>query len=131
MVEEQSHEIDGYGVSMFHQLHRLSMIRATLLSSETHMDHVHVESHHLESAKNRGHFLHYFDYIVQASLCSGDDALERSGKVLVLRGEAVDDTNGMDQTHQCRNAMLLYDYALKSEEITVKAASVGKRSVFP
>ncbi|KAI1416920.1 hypothetical protein F5Y13DRAFT_185758 [Hypoxylon sp. FL1857] len=113
MVEEQDHEINKYGVSMFHQLHCLSMIRTVLLSSEMHMDHVRVESRDMESAMDRGHFLHCFDYIVQAILCSADDTLERSGKVLVPGGEAVDGINGMGQTHQCRNATLLYDYVLQ------------------
>ncbi|KAI0098117.1 hypothetical protein F4776DRAFT_532174 [Hypoxylon sp. NC0597] len=132
MVEEQSHEINQYGVSMFHQLHCLSMIRSVLLSSEMHMDHVQAESRDTaESAKDHGHFLHCFDYIVQAILCTADDALERSGKVLVPGGEAVDGINGMGQTHQCRNATLLYNYVLQSEQVPVKAASIGKHSVFP
>ncbi|KAI0841261.1 hypothetical protein F5Y06DRAFT_216651 [Hypoxylon sp. FL0890] len=132
MVEEQNHEINQYGVSMFHQLHCLSMIRTVLLSKEMHMNHVHVESRGMEeSAKDRGHFLHCFDYIVQAILCSADDALERSGKVPVPGGEEVDGINGMGQTHQCRNATLLYDYVLQSEQVPVKVASVGDHSVFP
>ncbi|KAI2472784.1 hypothetical protein F4781DRAFT_321073 [Annulohypoxylon bovei var. microspora] len=131
MVEEQDGEINKIGVSMFHQLHCLSMIRTELLSGEMHMDHAHVEGRGMkQSAKDRGHFLHCFDYIVQAILCTADDALERSGKVSVPGGEEVDGINGMGQIHQCRNATLLYDYVMQSEKVPVEADSVGDYSVF-
>ncbi|KAI1370369.1 hypothetical protein F4677DRAFT_465506 [Hypoxylon crocopeplum] len=132
IVEEKDHEIGKYGVSMFHQLHCLSMIRSMVLGGEMHMDHIQDESHGVkESAKDRDHYLHCFDYIVQAILCSADDSLERSGKVLGPGGKEEDVINGMGHTHQCRNATLLYDYVLQSEPIPVKAASVGDDSVFP
>ncbi|KAI0882872.1 uncharacterized protein GGS22DRAFT_190851 [Annulohypoxylon maeteangense] len=131
MVKEQGGEINEIGVSMFHQLHCLSMVRAMLLKGGSHMDHVHVENRDMnQGAKDRGHFLHCFDYIVQAILCTADDALERSGKVPVPGGEEVDGINGVGQTHQCRNATLLYDYVLQSEKIPVEADLVGKYSVF-
>lgn len=66
MVREKNGEINQIGVSMFHQLHCLSMVRAMLLKGDTHMDHNHVESRDMnQGAKDRGHFLHCFDYIVQ------------------------------------------------------------------
>ncbi|KAI1214209.1 uncharacterized protein F4807DRAFT_407083 [Annulohypoxylon truncatum] len=132
MVKEQDGETNQIGVSMFHQLHCLSMIRTMILMGDIHMDHVHVESRDMnQSAKDRGHFLHCFDYIVQAILCTADDTLERSGKVLVPGGEEVDGINGVGQMHQCRNATLLYDYVLQSEKVPVKADLVGDYLVFP
>ncbi|KAI1440842.1 hypothetical protein F5Y02DRAFT_431711 [Annulohypoxylon stygium] len=132
MVREKNGEINQIGVSMFHQLHCLSMVRAMLLKGDTHMDHNHVESRDMnQGAKDRGHFLHCFDYIVQAILCTADDALERSGKVSVPGGGQVGGINGVGQTHSCRNSTALYDYVLRSEKTPVEADLVGDYSVFP
>ncbi|KAI1456423.1 hypothetical protein F4805DRAFT_458847 [Annulohypoxylon moriforme] len=131
MVKEKDGEINQIGVSMFHQLHCLSMIRAMLLKGNAHMDHVHVEDRDMnQSAKDRGHFLHCFDYIVQAIICTADDTLERSGKVQVPGGEEVDGINGSGGRHSCRNSTLLYDYVLQSEQDPIEAGLVGDYSVF-
>ncbi|KAI1081557.1 hypothetical protein F5B20DRAFT_579419 [Whalleya microplaca] len=134
IVEEKNREIAKYGVSMFHQLHCLSMIRSMLLGGEMHMGHIRDESHGVkesESAEDRDHWLHCFDYLIQGILCSADDSLEKSIKVLGPGSKEEDVINGMGHEHQCRNATLLYDYVLQSEPVPVKAAAVGDDSVFP
>ncbi|KIM96897.1 hypothetical protein OIDMADRAFT_131237 [Oidiodendron maius Zn] len=129
MVDLQDHKNHSIGVSMFHQLHCLSMIRAVIVTGE--MRRHPVESRNMKEMQDHEHFMHCFDYIVQAILCSADDALERSINILDAGGEEEDGINGMGQTHQCRNATLLYDYVLQSEQVPVKVDSLGKYSVFP
>lgn len=53
------------------------------------------------------------------------------GNKVVLSGdEVVVGINGMGQTHQYRNASLLHNYVLNSEQILVKAMSLDAYSVF-
>ncbi|KAI0441305.1 hypothetical protein F4803DRAFT_552192 [Xylaria telfairii] len=135
-VEEPNHEIRDYGVSMFHQLHCLAIVRSVLLhggidATHTHTGHTPREGD--DEAKERKHWLHCFDYIAQAILCAADNTLETEGKVKAPGGEVMDVISGVGSTHLCRNSTSLYDYVLQSEAVPVKAASLrsGRMLVVP
>jgi hypothetical protein len=80
MVEEEDHKVQGYGVSMFHQLHCLTMMqvpqerlteavadqysRTVLLGREKSTAH---EAKDDERKEDPPHFLHCLDYMVQVS----------------------------------------------------------------
>ena len=64
MVDEGDGVTKGYGVTMFHQLHCLGMIRTMLFGGSMNHDH---EVQGAEWSKNPLHFLHCLDYIAQVS----------------------------------------------------------------
>ena len=66
MVEEFDHQIKGYGVSMFHQLHCLAMVRGMLLGKATSSEHE-VDKNWM---KDPLHYLHCLDYMTQVSFVS-------------------------------------------------------------
>ncbi|KAI0197056.1 hypothetical protein EV127DRAFT_415468 [Xylaria flabelliformis] len=129
MVEDQNHETQGYGVSMFHQLHCLVMVRSMLMHGgmdhQMHMHNGHARDEGKKDATEQGHWLHCFDYIAQAILCAADDTLETEGKVAVPGGGTQDGISGAGDTHMCRNATALYNRVLQSEKVPVKASSLG------
>ncbi|KAK5989598.1 hypothetical protein PT974_07852 [Cladobotryum mycophilum] len=129
MVDLQDNRNHSVGVSMFHQLHCLSLIRAVIVSGGMHKHPA--QRRDMNDMEDREHFMHCFDYIVQAILCTADDALESSINILDTDGNEEDGINGMGQVHKCRNATRLYDYVLHSERVPVQVASLGKHSVFP
>lgn len=67
MVDEGDGVTKGYGVTMFHQLHCLGMIRTMLFGGAMNHDH---EVQGAEWSKNPLHFLHCLDYIAQVSAFS-------------------------------------------------------------
>ena len=52
-------------------------------------------------------------------------------KTTNFRGEVVEGIDGMGHIHQCRNASILYQTVLESEEKPISASKIGKNSVFP
>ncbi|CAN9228036.1 unnamed protein product [Alternaria sp. RS040] len=128
MVEEWDYKVQGYGVSMFHQLHCLTMIRTMLLGGEMSTAH---EAKGNEWKADPLHFLHCLDYMAQAILCAADDTLEKPTKTMNWKGNEVEGIDGMGHTHQCRNATMLHERVLGSELSPVKAASIGRDTVFP
>jgi len=59
--------VDKVGVSMFHQLHCLDMIRKEV--GRLHREGGQEESSGAESLFHREHYLHCFDYLAQLSGC--------------------------------------------------------------
>ncbi|KAL7907514.1 hypothetical protein GGI35DRAFT_470712 [Trichoderma velutinum] len=127
MVDLGDHRNHSVGVSMFHQLHCLSIVVVVGGGMHKHPN----DGGRNKTVEDDQHFMHCFDYIVQAILCSADDALENSVNILDAEGEEEDGINGMGQTHKCRNATMLYDYVLQSVKVPIEPASLGKYSVFP
>lgn len=62
MVEEADGATKGYGVSMFHQLHCLTMIRTMLLGQAMSMEH---ETQGEEWKKDPRHWVHCLEYLTQ------------------------------------------------------------------
>lgn len=61
-VEEANGETKGYGVSMFHQLHCLTMMRTMLLGQAMSMEH---ETQGEEWKKDPRHWVHCLEYLTQ------------------------------------------------------------------
>lgn len=101
-------EVRVYGVSMFHQLHCLWMIRVTLQALNATAHGVSSPVHH--DIEDR-HYLHCLDYLRQAILCNADDNIEAPQRD--PHDATHDIVNGQGQ-RQCRNPQRLYDWARMS-----------------
>ncbi|KAK8091118.1 hypothetical protein PG994_000623 [Apiospora phragmitis] len=104
-----------WGVSMWHQLHCLSLFRA-LLSGETH--HHHGSSRRPEDHENfmfqefgSVHWVHCLDYLAEGILCAADETLEPPKTVTMPSGETIDFVDGLGSgsVHKCRPARHLWD----------------------
>ncbi|KAF7899323.1 uncharacterized protein EAF01_008536 [Botrytis porri] len=127
IVDEGEGVTKGYGVTMFHQLHCLGMIRTMLFGGPMNHDH---EVQGAEWSKNPLHFLHCLDYIAQGIICTADDTLEVPKPTTNAMGKVVDGIDGMGHEHQCRNASALREKVLLSESKPVWRAALGRTSVF-
>lgn len=143
-VRDGSDEIQGYGVSMFHQIHCLNMIRNMLLDQP--MSHAHEAS---DWTEDKMHWLHCLDYLAQVStlesmtaitrltialqgvLCAADDTLEKSTFTRDFQGRLVSGIDGMHHVHQCRNSTRLMEVVIGSEMQPVHASTIGSTTVFP
>ncbi|KAK3348899.1 hypothetical protein B0T25DRAFT_481219 [Lasiosphaeria hispida] len=108
------------GVSMFHQLHCLGMIRTALQSVVEEVEDLRAavggiqkgnlkrENDH-QDHHSRIHFLHCFDYLRQSLTCLADDTIEMP--VAGLGGRFAIDGSG---PRQCRSASKLWELALES-----------------
>ncbi|RDW68185.1 hypothetical protein BP6252_09581 [Coleophoma cylindrospora] len=86
---------EGYGISLFHQVHCLVVIRSAFQAGNKDDDHV----------------KHCFEYIRQAIMCTGDTTLE---KVTVDdQGVLQPEIDGWGVVHQCRSYSMLFDIAEK------------------
>ena len=93
---------DRYVVSMFHQLHCLSLIRTTLYElAETDME---IYMHGLSIIR---HLDHCFDYMRQAVQCAGDTTLEHA--YLDSSGHLAVDGWGVEHK-QCRDYDSIYQW---------------------
>jgi Mycotoxin biosynthesis protein UstYa len=83
----------AFGVSMWHQMHCLSHIRAMLINGDDGSDHT-------------GHCFHY---LRQGILCAADTTLESGGVGMKLaNGGSV--ATGDSTVHTCRNWKQVYDW---------------------
>ncbi|CAG8955464.1 hypothetical protein HYFRA_00010330 [Hymenoscyphus fraxineus] len=102
----------SHGISMFHQLHCLQMIRAKVqMLTEVTDGHPHLgRGEHDHILNNSAHWLHCFDYIRQGILCAADSTVETPEKdehgKEIIAGKLV--------AHQCRNARPLYELSAGS-----------------
>ncbi|MCJ1312069.1 hypothetical protein MMC25_005743 [Agyrium rufum] len=114
--KDEAGNIDSKGISMFHQLHCLGMLRTALQAAQKgsssgdmgSQNGIHKHSDHDE----QGHYLHCFDYLRQAILCSADGTFEPSKTN--KKGELF--TDGYVE-HQCRDAAALYKLSRTSFDI--------------
>jgi len=112
----------GYGVSMFHALHCLSMVRDALKgpgrAMSDHMSHSRAESRG-SNAEHEMHTSHCLSYIAQSLLCSADGTLEQPRTLKDDAGNVIrDDVTGEDIVHQCKGA----DFLRESIEATERSA---------
>ncbi|KAL7946384.1 hypothetical protein V8C42DRAFT_352618 [Trichoderma barbatum] len=84
---------EGYGISMFHQIHCLVTIRTAFQT-------MNFDDHHLN---------HCFDYLRQAIMCTGDTTLEKV--VADEKGVLKPDIDGWGTIHECKSWNMLYEFA--------------------
>jgi hypothetical protein len=110
-VQRNETFVESWGISMFHALHCLRMLRDALApTSSEHSEH----SHHSRTT----HLTHCFTYLAQSLLCAADDTIEapvpeynRHGEITGFRVDGI----GV-QHKQCRDPALLYAVASKTEQ---------------
>ncbi|KAJ5165642.1 uncharacterized protein N7500_007472 [Penicillium coprophilum] len=103
----------GWGISMFHSLHCLGLLREIV---KTKSDHSNSDSHHASHA-DAAHAGHCLSYIAQSLLCSADGTLERPKSILDENGDILrDDINGEGVEHRCRDHSLLWKLARRTEQ---------------
>ncbi|KAM3511388.1 hypothetical protein MY11210_004997 [Beauveria gryllotalpidicola] len=84
---------EGYGISMFHQIHCLVALR-TAIRTRTFDDQ---------------HLDHCLDYLRQAIMCTGDTTLEKV--VVDDNGQFKPDIDGWGTVHECRSWHMLFEFA--------------------
>lgn len=110
----------GYGVSMFHALHCLSVIRdATKGSKSGAVAHSHGFKRGIHEGKSEEemHIGHCLSYIAQSLLCSADGTLERPKTYTDDAGNVLrDDVDGEDIQHRCNGAGYLREKIEQTEQ---------------
>lgn len=84
---------EGYGISMFHQIHCLVTIR-TAIRTRTFNDQ---------------HLDHCLDYLRQAIMCTGDTTLEKV--IIDDDGKFKAEIDGWGTVHECRSWHMLFEFA--------------------
>ncbi|KAH6717967.1 hypothetical protein DL95DRAFT_332209 [Leptodontidium sp. 2 PMI_412] len=110
----------GHGVSMFHALHCLSMIRDAIKGSKSGaVAHSHGSKRdiHVGKSEDEMHVGHCLSYVAQSLLCSADGTLERPKTYTDDAGNVLrDDVDGEDVKHQCRSAGYLREKIEQTEQ---------------
>jgi hypothetical protein len=103
----------GWGVSMFHSLHCLGLLREIVKTKSNHNNSHSEHSSHADAA----HAGHCLSYIAQSLLCSADGTLERPKSILDKNGDILrDDINGEGVEHRCRDQSLLWELVRQTEQ---------------
>ncbi|CAL3963528.1 unnamed protein product [Diplocarpon coronariae] len=89
-----------YGISMYHQLHCLIIIRKLYWGAMRGEKNLRIAGGEKEFAEDVLHVSHCFDYIRQGIMCAGDMSLEGAASTDVGKESNVD---GMGWPHQCRS----------------------------
>lgn len=117
----------GHGVSMFHALHCLSMIRDAVKESNSGMvAHSHGSKRGIHSGKSEDemHIGHCLSYAAQSLLCSADGTLERPKTYTDDAGNVLrDDVDGEDIKHQCKSADYLREKIEQTEHRPLDSVS--------
>ncbi|TGO30051.1 hypothetical protein BPAE_0008g00430 [Botrytis paeoniae] len=110
----------GHGVSMFHALHCLSMIRDAVKGSKSGaVAHSHGSKRgmHIETSEEEMHVGHCLSYVAQSLLCSADGTLEHPKTYTDDAGNVLrDDVDGEDIEHQCKSAGYLIEKIEQTEK---------------
>ncbi|KAL2074963.1 hypothetical protein VTL71DRAFT_8743 [Oculimacula yallundae] len=108
----------GHGVSMFHALHCLSMIRNAVKAKSGPVAHSHGSKRGIPARKSEDemHIGHCLSYVAQSLLCSADGTLERPKTRTDDAGNVLrDDVDGEDVKHQCKSADYLREKIEQTE----------------
>ncbi|KAL7943581.1 hypothetical protein V8C42DRAFT_327913 [Trichoderma barbatum] len=119
----------GWGVSMFHSIHCLKMLRTTMQNyfglapgTTGYATHTH-DGRDSATLKvdERTHVEHCLGYIGRALLCNGDDTLEPPFTKYDAEGNIIlSAVNGQGHQHSCRDSRLAWQTVFASEENPVE-----------
>ncbi|GKZ37157.1 hypothetical protein AbraIFM66950_008580 [Aspergillus brasiliensis] len=101
--EKKEEKVFSWGISMFHQLHCLIVLRAIVFPETTENK---VNS---TSQAHSGDMMHD-----KGILCAADDTIERPRKTKVRHGKTIFDVDGVGAVHQCRDARVLWQTSVES-----------------
>ncbi|CAK96506.1 hypothetical protein AlacWU_09767 [Aspergillus niger] len=103
-VRTDNNTITDYGISMFHQLHCLTVLRGLIFpESSQHHGASTSPSHSGDDHEDAVHWAHCFDYIAQAIICAADDTIEPPHPAINKDGNRILVIDGIGHTHQCRD----------------------------
>ncbi|OJJ66208.1 hypothetical protein ASPBRDRAFT_59883 [Aspergillus brasiliensis CBS 101740] len=133
-VRTDNHTITDYGISMFHQLHCLTVLRG-LIFPETSQHHgaSTSPSHSGNRHEDAVHWAHCFDYIAQVSqgsdyrkaiICAADDTIEPPHSAINEDGNRILVIDGIGHIHQCRDPEPLWRTVRDSEINAVELSHV-------
>ncbi|KAK4222472.1 hypothetical protein QBC38DRAFT_427227 [Podospora fimiseda] len=113
--EPDGREVAPYGISMYHQLHCVEMLRS-YITGVPHGNHQHHgrHEHHDEKPQvmdklDEPHMIHCLDYLAQAIVCAADDTIEPFRLKKVGNNTFVSIVDGSDTLHHCRNSKAIFD----------------------
>ncbi|PYH68011.1 uncharacterized protein BO88DRAFT_464914 [Aspergillus vadensis CBS 113365] len=103
-VRTDNNTITDYGISMFHQLHCLTVLRG-LIFPETSQHHgvSTSPSHSGDEHEDAVHWAHCFDYIAQSIICAADGTIEPPHPAINKDGDRILVIDGIGHAHQCRD----------------------------
>ncbi|KAK4182494.1 hypothetical protein QBC35DRAFT_395880 [Podospora australis] len=104
-LREPSGRVGFYGVSMYHQLHCIDMLRIHITGQGSH-DHSHEASNARREGQGipqGGHLIHCLDYLSQAVMCAADDTIEPA-RVKIEDGKNIASIDGAEAMHYCRDS---------------------------
>ncbi|KAJ9252205.1 hypothetical protein DTO271D3_2161 [Paecilomyces variotii] len=113
-----SNEAEPWGITMFHSLHCLSMLRSAIQEQQgENSSNAHVHNHNHNHTRRDGvedvnHTVHCLSYLAQALTCCGDGTLEKA--IHLDEPDRRFAINGQGVWHQCRDTSLLWDITMKS-----------------
>ncbi|CAF9919343.1 MAG: hypothetical protein ALECFALPRED_001130 [Alectoria fallacina] len=114
----------GWGISMFHALHCLEMIRDGLADKSSLRTHgmLGKSAGNAEPDHHKGdHVRHCFAYIAQVITCTGDGTIEPPWEETDPSGHIINyGVDGEGYQHECRDTRRLWEASLQSEEHAVK-----------
>lgn len=150
LLRDVDGKTDSYGVSMYHQLHCLGMIREHLARSNVGSgDH----DHHLRNLESQDdHLLHCVDYlsqvrlcipslnsikwlhswfhrswlVLQAVVCAADDTIEPARIKVMPSGEKMAIIDGLENQHYCSDSQLVHKLVEKSHSKPFKVQGLVK-----
>ncbi|PYH81927.1 hypothetical protein BO82DRAFT_334788 [Aspergillus uvarum CBS 121591] len=131
-VRTSNNTVTDYGISMFHQLHCLTVLRGLIFPETTHHHGrpTTSPSHSGDAHEDAVHWEHCFDYIAQVScfgkaiICAADDTIEPPRSAVDEDGKRVLIIDGLGHPHQCRDSELLWRAVQDSEVHPVELARV-------
>lgn len=103
-VPDKDPKFEHYGVSVFHQVHCLAMLRHALHSLQEG-----IESHRTVPA----HLDHCLDYIRESLMCSGDTTLEWPSELHQEGDRITGSVDGTGVPHTCRDWEAIRNYAIE------------------
>ncbi|KAI4230241.1 MAG: hypothetical protein L6R36_000206 [Xanthoria steineri] len=110
-----------YGISMFHGLHCLKMLREVIQSSHTATKGSEHPGAHKEHGQSLNHIRHCIGYIAQHLMCAADSTIGPSKITFDQSGQATQFmVDGEGYQHQCRDHSGLRRIVQQSEKQAVK-----------
>jgi len=104
--------VEVYGISVFHQIHCLAMLRHALHS---------FQDGDMQSSQRTSpaHLDHCLSYIRQALMCGGDTTFEWPRRIIHEANRVTGKVDGYGITHQCRDWDAIREFAIERRATNV------------
>ncbi|KAF9888337.1 hypothetical protein FE257_008770 [Aspergillus nanangensis] len=133
----------SYGISMFHQLHCLIILRGIIFPETSHKKfNSTLLPHSGDPEMDQTHWAHCFDYIAQVGALiylsitpygmKNDDTIEQPRRT-IMHGKTVFNVHGVGAEHQCRDSKRLWEISMDSRDkidMWVWKNGIGAREFF-